>query len=278
MPASLDGTEVPDGLQVDAQGRLIATMQLRDIFDYFLSSLGEEDLDTLVARIRAYLSNNLPEAAAFEANRILDGYLAWRDNLASIQEAGGVSASELDLQAVRAQQDAVRASCQRFLDAQVCAVFFAEQQLRDDYDIARIAILQDDSLSANEKAARVASLTAALPAPMQQQIDAVTRYQTLQAITTSLQQEGGDAAALRTVREQVVGVEAADRLEQLDQQRAQFNARIDQWLMERGALLANTGLSATDRDAQISRLRAQRFSAEELTRVQALERIHDTGQ
>lgn len=278
LPASLDGTEVPDGLQVDSQGNLIITLQLRDLFDYFLSSLGEEDLDTLVARLRAYFADNLPAAAALQANRTLEGYLAWRDNLASIEEVGGVPASQLDLQAVRLQQAEVQASCSRFLDDVACEAFFAQQNISDNYGIERLAVLQDDNLDATEKARRLASLQAALPAPIQQQISDVSRYQELQLLTQSMQQQGGNSADLRTVREQIVGAEAADRLEQLDRERAQFAQRVEQWMRERAQLLNNGGLSSADLALQIDTLRAQRFSAEALARVQTLERIADAGE
>ena len=277
LPTSLAGTEVPDGLQVDAQGNLIVSMQLRDVFEYFLSTIGEESLDTIVARLRAYMASRLPASALAEANRILDGYLAWRDNLSTIQQAGGVSASALDLAAVRAQQAQVQASCGQFLDGETCDAFFAEDNLRDNYEVDRLAVLRDDSLSATEKADRLAALTASLPAPMQEQISAVTRYQALQSLTTSLQQEGGSAAELRRIREQVVGAEAADRLETLDLQRAQFRQRVDDWLQERAQLQANAGLSAADRQAQIEHLRSQRFSDTEVIRVQGYERMADRG-
>jgi len=275
LPASLAGTEVPDGLRIDASGKLIVTTGLLDIFEYFLSALGEEDLDTLVSRIRAYLGDNLPGSALAEANRILEGYLAWRDNLATIEQAGGGSAQRLDLDAVRAQQADVKASCTRFLDAITCDVFFAEQYVRDDYEINRLTVLQDDSLDAVQKAERLAALTAALPAPMQAQISAITQYQALQTLTQSLNEEGGSAADLRRVREQVVGAAAADRLERLDQRRAGFNQRLESWYRERARLQSESGLSEADRQAEIDRQRAQRFKPDELVRVQTLEGLAD---
>ena len=102
LPASLEGTVVPDGLQVDAQGNLVITPLLRDVMEYFLSTLGEEDLATIVQRLQAYFANNLPATAAEQAQQILNGYLAWRDNLGQIPQAGGVDAARLDVDAVRA--------------------------------------------------------------------------------------------------------------------------------------------------------------------------------
>ncbi|EKF73143.1 lipase chaperone [Alcanivorax hongdengensis A-11-3] len=275
LPASLEGTRVPDGLQVDADGNLVINAGIRDVFDYFLTTLGEEDLATVVARMRAYLASQLPAGAADQANRILDGYLAWRDNLSTIPQAGGVSAEQLDLNAVRAQQQAVADSCQQYMDGTVCQAFFARQTVRDDYAINRLAVLRDDSLSADQKARRIAALTASLPAPMQEEISEVTRYQALRDLTAQSREEGQDDAALHQIREQLVGPQATSRLETLDAKRQQFNQRVDQWLTQRAALLANTDLSEADRDAQVAALREQQFTDQEAIRVKARERIAD---
>ena len=57
LPASLAGTSVPEGwARTDRLGNLIPTPHLRQLFEYFLSALGEESLQQLVARIQAALS------------------------------------------------------------------------------------------------------------------------------------------------------------------------------------------------------------------------------
>ena len=275
LPASLEGTVVPDVLRVDAQGNLVITPLLRDVMEYFLSTLGEEDLATIVQRLQAYFANNLPATAAEQAQHILKGYLAWRDNLGQIHQAGGVDAARLDVDAVRTQQQAVRESCLQFLGQPVCTAFFARQQARDDYALERLEVIRDESLSAEQKAQRLAALTASLPAAMQADIAAVTQYQTLQQLTAQSREEGLSDAQLQQIRDQVVGPEAASRLQQLDQQRADFDRRMAAWLEQRLALLHNPNLSATDREAQIAQLREQQFSQQERVRVQALERLSE---
>src|SRR5690606_34167542 len=41
LPASVRGTEVDGRLELDAQGNLLITGQIRHLFDYFLSLVGE---------------------------------------------------------------------------------------------------------------------------------------------------------------------------------------------------------------------------------------------
>src|SRR5690606_35982898 len=75
MPASLRGTEVDGVFQVDQAGNLLITEDLRRIFDYFLSSIGEESVQQSIARLRAYIGSQLEEPAASQALAILNQYL-----------------------------------------------------------------------------------------------------------------------------------------------------------------------------------------------------------
>lgn len=275
LPASLQGTEVPDGLEADHNGNLVITPQFRDVLDYFLSTLGEEPLDTIEQRLRAYFANSLPATAAGEASRILEGYLAWKENLAHISEAGGTSADHLDLRAVQAQQQTVRDSCIQYLDRQVCTAFFARQKIHEDYVLDRLAVVRDDTLTTREKEQHLAALTASLPDAMQQTISQTTGYQRLQRLTAKSHRDNQGTTDLRQIREQWVGTEATKRLEKLDARREIFDQRMAQWLELREALLNNASLSRSDRQQQVDQLRKEHFTAREQVRVQARERIAD---
>lgn len=277
LPASLAGTEVPGGLAADADGRLVVNGALRAMFEYFLSAVGEEDIERIIGRIRAHLAHHLPASAAAEANAILDGYLAWRASLADLPQAGGGAPEQLDLDAVRAQQSAARALRGRFLDAGTIEAFFADEDAWDDYTLERLAVMQDPALDTQEKAARSAALRASLPPQVREQVEAVSLYNDLTALTRELRDRGGSQAELRALREQVVGAEAADRLERLESERQALRQRLDAWLAARSALQAAPGLSAADRAAQVDHLRAQHFPDMDEARVRALEDIADQG-
>lgn len=276
LPASLEGTSVPPGLLEDASGNLVPTPGLRDIFDYFLSVQGEESLDLVVARIRAYLTANLSTTASAQAIGLLDRYLAFRDDLADIEQAGGTPANRIDPLAIQAQQNEVQALRQRYFDATVNEAFFAREDALNQYALARMQVLQDDSLSPAQQATRIDALRRELPPAMQEELDAVSRYQDLRTLTHDWREQGGSDAALRQIREQTVGAEAADRLEALERERAMFDQRVQQWLGERDTILANTSLSDSDRATLISHRRNTLFTDTERLRVETLERIHDS--
>lgn len=276
LPASLAGTTVPDGLAVDANGNLLVNGALRDVFEYFLSVVGEEDIERIIGRIRAHLGHALPGTAAGQANALLDNYLAWRAALADLPQAGGGAPGTLDPAALRAQQAATRELRTRFLDAGTVEAFFADEDRWDDYALSRLQVMNDASLTISEKARRTAQLRDALPASLREEVAAVSLYTDLKALTQELKAAGGTDAELRTLREQVVGPEAADRLEQLDAQRGQFQQRLAAWIRERNTLRETPGLAPADVEAQLDRLRAERFPDEDPSRMRALEHIADT--
>lgn len=274
LPGSLQGTEVPDGLRTHADGSLQVTPGLRDVFDYFLSVIGEEDIDTVVARIRAYLDDQLPAGAAAEAQRILEDYLAFRDSLADLL-MNTAQVQRADVDAIRQHQQAIRDRRQQFLAPAVNDAFFSAQDSWDDFGLSRLTVMTDDALTTQQKAAALSALRHNLPFDMQEDVDAVMRHQDLKALTLELAAAGGSEAELRQLREQVVGAEAADRLEALESERAHFQLRVSDWLDLRGRLLADSSLAPSDRTQQVEQLRTQYFSDDEQVRVITLEQLHD---
>ena len=91
-----------------------------------------------------------------------------------------------------------------------------------------------------------------------------------------LRASGAPAAEIRALRERSFGADAADRLEQLDRQRAVWQQRLDDYREARDATERNASLDAGARDRAIETLRAERFTPEERLRVVALDRIRET--
>lgn len=277
LPTSLQGTEVDGDLEVDAAGHLKITSGIRRLFDYFLSAVGEEPLDTLLKRIRAYLHHKLPAAAAAEAERLLDSYIGYKRGLEAIPQAQAGS-GQFDIEALRRQMQQVQALRSQFFTPDVIAAFFGDDDTYDRYTLDRLAILQDKSLSPEQRAARLAALEQQLPAGMQDSIKAINQVQNLNALTQEWKQRGGTPAELRQIRESLVGAEATDRLEALDRENAQWDQRMNSWFAERAAILSNQSLSDQDRQAQVASLRNSRFTESERVRVQSLETLHDRGE
>lgn len=270
LPASLHDTEVDGGFELDADGNLIITNRIRQLFDYFLSAQGEESLPTIVQRLRAYIHNTLSGEAAAEAEQLLENYIGYLDDVATLDSTvtPGQAIDPAQLRAQKAQLAAIRAG--RF-DAVANDAFFAEEEAYDRYTLARLEVMQDENLSADERASRLAALENQLPPELQESMRDITRYQDLQTLTREWQETDGNPANLQQMRENLIGREAAERLAKLDQERTQWQGRVDSWLLEREAILSNTGISEADKERQIDAARNRLFNEQEQIRVRSLE-------
>lgn len=277
LPRSLRDTEVDGELAVDENGRLRITQGVRNVFDYFLSAVGEEPVETLLQRLRAYIRHQLPAAAAAEAEGILDGYIAYKKGLAHLQEVAPPGNGALDTAAVRRQLQQVQALRTQYLSPAVIAAFFESEDVYERYTLARLEILQNPKLSPQARAQQLSAAELQLPPALRESLKVVTQVQDLASLTEDWMARGGTPAELRQIREQLVGPEATSRLEALDRERAAWDQRMSAWNSERAAILGNRSLGEQDRETQLGALRAQRFTAEERPRVEALEQLHDNG-
>lgn len=275
LPPSLRGTEVDGGFEVDEQGHLIITRRVRNLFDYFLSTLGEEPLEVIVARLRAYIDHQLQQPANSEAHALLEGYLAYLEGLEGISEGASFRDGQLDVVTLRNRLDQLAALRAQHLPLEAVDAFFAEEDAYDRYVLDRHALMQDDSLSEQQRDERMAALEQQLPVPLRESLAVATQYQDLLSATQDCEQRDCSPAELRAVREEIVGVEAADRLEALDREEAEWEQRLNSWLQQRDAILANASLAETDRQNQVDNQRRQLFAEDELMRVRSLEALHD---
>ena len=277
LPASLFGTEVDGQIRTDTEGNLIISRDIRLVFDYFLSALGEEDHSRIEARILAYLNHSLPSDAAKTASNLFKSYLGLLQERKSLEEYAIPSdALEIDLDAIRHQKEQLHAINSKYLDDETITAFFGQEEALDSYMLARIPILKDTSLSQQEKAQQLRILEESLP-------DNIRKERTKRQGVIDLHQlsktRTGDLSEhdLQKVREQTVGKEATRRLEKLDQERRIWKKRIASWLSIRQNLKVNKWIDANTLEKEIIVLREKYFSADELNRVKALERVEDSG-
>jgi len=86
LPASLSGTE--HGVTLSAQQQqLVVHSSLRDLFDYYLSTLGERDNIWIDTQVRAALARQLSGQPLAQAEHIWQQYLSYREQLALLPAA-----------------------------------------------------------------------------------------------------------------------------------------------------------------------------------------------
>ena len=263
LPASVRGTEVDGQLEVDSWGNLVVTSQVRHLFDYFLSLIGEEDAATSKQRIRAYLASQLQQPALDQAYALLDSYLDYQRQVAELESRFPVTETLDDLLAREQAVQQLRAS---LFDRDAHEAFFAGEEIYNNFTLERLAIQQDEFMNGQQKAEAIEALRENLPEEMQQllvpQIQNELRDQTL-----ALREAGANEDAIRELRMGMLGPEATGRLEELDLRRAEWRQRVDAFNRERESILAEPGLAEHDRQAAVSALMQDSFTETERLRL-----------
>ena len=300
---SLRGIYFDRNLSVDTQGNLRLASDLKDIFDFFFSAIEEESLETVLSRIDEYLSYKLDEPALSQAKDALSRYVDYKSALYDFEMAGseqikgfmsgegfeglGEGFEGLDgryLEFVAARMEEVKAMREEYLDSDLREAFFQSREQYDDYMLQKLTIQADDALDSDQKAQALAQLDSSMPDAFVQQRNNANPVAVLRTAVNAVQlgepatnfssdEKQKNALALRQARVTVVGVEATERLEQLDAERRGWNERYQKYLHDAAAIENNKGLTAEDKSQALERLREQSFSKSEALRVIALGKI-----
>lgn len=264
--ASQQGTEVDGMLEVDQQGSLLITEQIRHLFDYYYTTVGEVSFEQATANIRQHLRGQLQQPALAQALALLDDYIAYKTALVELEQAYPVIA---DIDGIRARSDAVQRLRAGIFSAEAHRAFFAAEEIYDQFSLARLAIMHDANIPAEDKGAMIESLRQGLPEDMQDLL-VPQIHQVLTEQTQTLQAEGANAAQIRELRMSLVGPQATGRLETLDAQRQQWRQRVDEFNAERQTIVEHPGLAEADKQQAIEELAAQRFAPNERLRLTSI--------
>ncbi len=260
--SSLRGTEIDGGILRDATGQVVPDLGMRRLFDYFLSLVGERDIIQIRQLLKDHLLSKYSQANTEQILLHFDLYTDYLKALAELNIGALVDPEE--------RLAKVMALRKKMLGDKMALAFFAEEEALAALTLKRMAIANDKTISLGEKekllavldnsanySARTEADTAALIMEQNRQLDAL---------------ELSDAQRAAE-REALWGKEAAGRLAQLDRQRAQWDARIDQYLLARSRIDANRALSNAARAQAVANLRAQQFNDAEQRRIASLEAI-----
>ncbi|WP_028023962.1 lipase secretion chaperone [Enterovibrio calviensis] len=233
----------------------------RDTFEYFLSTLGEQNLAQLnesYAEFSATLSFGERQKVLFEK------YQAYRQSLALITPPQSLSGIDY-LQYIHLQSLLMQS--EHFSEEEQKRLFY-EQNLTRELAIKRLEIallgLDEDSYQAQWQA-ELDQLTPDMKESYENAalVGQLNRVFSLDDTTKSEQ--------IRNL----VGEEAAIRLEALEAEEAAFKQTFEQYLVERGDILQQSSASRYEQDQALAALRQTHFSPEDIRRVEALEIIND---
>jgi lipase chaperone LimK len=264
-PASLRDS-APDGeVTLDAAGRVRASLELRRLFDYFLSAIGELDVAAIRALLLAHVRGLHGEAVAAEVIALFDRYVDYQHALQALPTPIGES--------LRERLARVRELRRRVLDPAMADAFFADEERYTEYSLDRRDLVADRSLDAATRDARLAELDARLPPEQRARMQEANAAVLIDEQNRQFAALDLDPAQRQAEREALFGAEAAARLAAVDAEQAAWERRVAAYVQARDAIRADPALAPAARERAIAALRARSFDAAEQRRIGSLEAI-----
>ncbi|MTW13703.1 lipase chaperone [Pseudoduganella eburnea] len=274
LPASPPAPFVPSMAGTQPDGRVQATgdnlridAELRHLFDYYLSALGETELPAIRAGIEQELSRRLQPAAAAQARRLLGQYLAYKRALSEVADGRrgpGEAAPRAALAAAaRGRLLAMQSVRQRYFTPAESAGLFGDSDARDQDAVARLEAMDDKTLTPAQRQERLAEADRRLPPELREEREAPLRVLKLEQQVASARAAGASEDDIYRLRASAIDPQAAGRLAQLDQEQAEWQRRI--------AAYRAASVNLAGNQAAIQQLRDRLFTPGEQKRLGAYE-------
>ncbi|WP_395357153.1 lipase secretion chaperone [Vibrio sp. D3] len=235
----------------------------KDFFEYSLSRLGEEDLDTIKAEVN---DDTLAKQTLNIDAKLFQTYLSYKQALSALEP---FEHNQLTLEQLTKLNEAIlNLQLQYFSEVQIAQLFDEENRLRQ---------LALEKLTIKKQASDIESQTHLLNQALSEQPDYIRESERNNALAEQLEQASQlDSQDKYIARVALVGDAGAQRLQKLDEQRASFETQLATYLKQRQEILNRDFLGQDEKEAEIIALRKQSFDAAQWRRIEALERIHDS--
>ena len=270
---SQQDTEINCQLRLDQAQQLIVNEQTKQCFEYFISQYGEKEIKQIERDFSDYIQTAYHSPSREQILDLWQRYLEYRQQLAHIAKPIGEENAAYFSQIFRSTQD-LR---QQFFNGVEIEGLFGHEDIYQQYTLSRLNILENKTLSEQDKAQQLSQLFQNLPNDWQDNLKTLSQLEDLRTLTNELKARGGSATELKQLRLNLVGAEATARLEQLDQQRQTWKNNVQQYLSARDQIL-QSGLSDSSKQQNINQLKQQYFpQKQQQLRLETFENIHDQG-
>ncbi|PMH32282.1 lipase chaperone [Vibrio lentus] len=239
----------------------IDSASAKDMMEYFVSGNTELTLE----EIRDNVANHHDQSQAAVVDEALFAkYLEYKSALTTLDvQFDTTSISAEDFRALN--QALLDLQTQFFSESEISILFTHDNKLRD-IALEKL-LLKQEGLEEQEYQQRLESYLSEQPDYVQ---SSHQNQVLLQQLSSS---QGLDEQGKYLKRNELVGEEATQRLEALDQQRADFDGALEIYFVERNDILNDSALSEIEQKETIAQLREAHFQPQQLRRVEAIERI-----
>lgn len=271
---SQQDTEVNCQLRLDNANRLIVNEQTRNCFEYFITQYGEKDLKQIQHDFKTYIQQNYKQPALGQIIDLWSRYINYREKLGDLQPPNIDKEDPQYYQSIFANMKNLRK--QLFSDYEIEGLFGTEDTYHE-YTLNRMTVLADKSLTEAQKAQKLKDLFNQLPEDWKANLEQLNKLEDLRKLTADIKARGGSAQDIHQMRMNLVGPEATQRLEALDEQRNDWKVKVNQYLDERDSIM-KSGMSDEAKQQAVQKLRTQHFNKpQQQLRVGTFETIHDQG-
>lgn len=261
---------LPGGQALGQAGGTLPYGELKRLFDYYLSAMGEQSLEAIVQHIQRALEQRLAPAQADAAKHLLGRYLDYKRALVDVEQNPTQSGN--GLAAIRQRLAAVQALRARLFSAAEEQAMFGLDDAYDRDALARLEISQNPALNAAQKREQLAVLDAAMPAALRAEYEAPRVVIQVEQRAQEMRAQGASDADIFQMRAKALDAEAATRLAAVDRDEQAWKNRITQYLAERSTLLqAQADASESERAAALAALQQAQFNPDERRRLAAYE-------
>ncbi|MGF1755799.1 lipase chaperone [Vibrio makurazakiensis] len=259
-------SESLSSMKVDSQKDTeIDESSAKDTMEYFMSGLVELELESVENNVSNFQKSNPNSQITPE---LFAKYAAYKAALKGVDVPSGYSSLGLnELMDIHHQLLALQL---QFFTAEEQALLFEHDNRMRELALEKLR-LQEDGLDTEEFQQQWQSMLAQQPEYVQESQKNLTLLNQLTQTESLSEQER------YLSRAQLVDEEAVERLDELDEKRQKFDTDLNEYLESRVSILDDPSLSPELKTELIASLRSSTFSAQQLKRVQALERIHDAS-
>jgi lipase chaperone LimK len=268
LPKSLEDIDLNIALPLDRDGNLIVGMELKDLFELYLSAMGEEALDDILLRIQNALTLQLSTPALEQGYDALKRFIDYKVELANLEQQPRDNAlSELDN--IRRQKEILSTIQQEYFTPIESDALFAAEAEYDAFMLDHLTIQQNTNLTGTEKQLQVEALEASLPEDVRAGRERAMAPAKIYQQAEVMRSEGKTSADIYQMRAHSLGEAAATELAALDQKRDRWQQRLGMFNAQYDSI-SLSGLSETDQKTAVSALLARDFDATESIRVRAM--------
>ncbi|WP_192891317.1 lipase secretion chaperone [Vibrio bathopelagicus] len=233
----------------------------KDMMEYFVSGNTELTLEDIRDNVAKHHEQS---QAAIVDEALFAKYLEYKSALTSLDvQFDTTSISAEDLRALN--QALLDLQSQFFSESEVSILFTHDNRMRE-IALEKL-LLKQEGLDESEYQQRLESYLSEQPDYVQ------VSHQNQVLLPQLSSSEGLDEQGKYLKRNELVGEEATQRLEALDQQRESFEGALEVYFVERNDILNDSALSEIEQKETIAQLREAHFHPQQLRRVEAIERI-----